>query len=260
MRRLLFAGFIAVVTAQGALAADMPDLPVLRGSVYEAPRTYRTVWQGFYVGGQVGYGASNMNFFDLNVTDWPQLQAVSHRATSFGGFAGYNAQFEDVIVGLDMNYSRGTYTASTFAETSTITLNVGPIPGLNETVTRRSDGAMTIKDFGSIRVRGGYSAGSFLPYAFVGIGLGRADTFRSTSITGVYSGTIGPNNVTNAPRTTRLPFDTNNQLVHGVSGGFGLDWMIFGGLFARAEYEYLQFTSATNANIHTVRGGVGYKF
>src|SRR6187401_504267 len=99
MRRLLVAGFIAVVTAQGALAADMPDLPVLRGSVYEAPRTYRTIWQGFYVGGQAGYGASNMKFSDLNVAGWPLLEGVSHRAASFGGFAGYNAQFEDVIVG-----------------------------------------------------------------------------------------------------------------------------------------------------------------
>ena len=258
MRRLLVAGFMVVAVAQGVRAAD---LPVLRGSVYEPPpRTYRTVWQGFYVGGQVGYGASNMKFSDLNIAGWPQLEAVSHRASSFGGFAGYNAQFEDVIVGLDMNYSHGTFTGSTFATTTTTTLNVGVIPGLDHVVTLRSDGAMTIKDFGSIRVRGGYTAGSFLPYAFIGIGLGRADTFRSTSITGVYTGTTALNGASALPRTTTLPFDTNNQLVHGVSAGLGLDWMIFGSLFARAEYEYLQFTSATNTNIHTVRGGVGYKF
>jgi outer membrane immunogenic protein len=260
MRRLLVAGFIAVMAAQGAQAADMPDLPILRGSVYEAPRTYRTIWQGFYVGGQVGYGGSNMNFADLNVPNWPQLGAVTHRATSFGGFAGYNAQFEDVIVGLDMNYSHGTFTGSSSAETVSIQTNIGGVAGVNQITTLRSDGAMTVKDFGSIRVRGGYVAGNFLPYAFVGIGLGRADTFRSSSVTGVFTGNLAANGLTSAPRTTTLAVDTNNQLIHGVSAGFGLDWMIFGSLFARAEYEYLQFTSAINTNIHTVRGGVGYKF
>ncbi len=36
--------------------------------------------------------------------------------------------------------------------------------------------------------------------------------------------------------------------------------MVFGGLFVRAEYEYLQLTSTLNTSIHSVRGGLGYKF
>lgn len=260
MRRLLVAGFIAVA-AQGAQAADPPDLPILRGSVYEAPRTYRTSWQGFYVGGQAGYGASNMDFSGFNETDWPPLSGATHRATSFGGFAGYNAQFEDVIVGIDGSYMHGTFTGSATATSTTTTLNVGPIPGLNDVVTRRSDGAMTVKDFGSVRVRGGYAAGNFLPYAFVGLGFGRADTFRSISISGIYTGTTAANGVSALPRPpTTISLDTNNQFVHGVSAGVGLDWMLFGGLFVRAEYEYLQFTSGLDTNIHSVRGGLGYKF
>jgi outer membrane immunogenic protein len=260
MRRLLIAAFI-VVAAQGAvLAADAPDLPILRGSVYEAPKTYRTNWQGAYVGGQVGYGGSSMDFARYTVTGWPQLSDVTQTATSFGGFAGYNAQFEDVIVGIEGNYSRGTFSGSIFNETTTTTFNVGPIPGMDRVMTLRSDGAMTIKDFGSLRVRGGYATGNFLPYAFVGIGLGRADTLRSNTITGTYVGTTAANGVSGLPRVTTLAFDTNSQFIHGLSAGFGLDWMIFGGLFARAEYEYLQFTSSVPTSIHTVRGGVGYKF
>ena len=35
---------------------------------------------------------------------------------------------------------------------------------------------------------------------------------------------------------------------------------LWGGLFARAEYEYVRFTGAVDTSINTVRGGLGYKF
>jgi outer membrane immunogenic protein len=55
MRRLLIAAALlgAVQTAQ---AADMPDFPALRGSFPEGLSSTRAIWDGFYVGGQVGYG------------------------------------------------------------------------------------------------------------------------------------------------------------------------------------------------------------
>lgn len=258
MRRLLVAGFMMIV-AHGAHAADPP---VLRGSFREPPPAvaYRTVWQGFYAGGQYGYGASSMDFADLNVTGWPPLGEVTHRASMFGGFAGYNWQWEDVVIGMEGNYMHGTFSSSALGSSTTITPNIGPLPGLDRVVTMTSDGAQTIKDFGSLRVRGGYVAGNFLPYLFAGIGMGRADTLRNISITGTYVGTTALNGVSGVPRTTTLSSDTNNQLVYGFAAGGGLDWMVFGGLFVRAEYEYMQFTSTLNTNIHSIRGGVGYKF
>ncbi len=36
--------------------------------------------------------------------------------------------------------------------------------------------------------------------------------------------------------------------------------MLYGGLFARAEWEYVRFTGPIDTNINTVRGGLGYKF
>ncbi|MEO6064173.1 MAG: hypothetical protein ABIP49_00135 [Lysobacterales bacterium] len=246
MRRLLVAGFIAVA-AQSAHAADLPDLPILRGSFRDAPVVSRTVWQGFYVGGQAGYGASNMGFEDFNEVGWPPLVGATHRASAFGGFGGYNAQFEDVVIGLDASYMHGTFAGSAFGQRTTID------PPL--TVTRTSTAAMSVKDFGSVRVRGGYAFGNFLPYAFAGLGLGRADTSQSLTIEGVYTST----GISSGPPTT-LRTDTKNQFVHGVSAGVGLDMMLFGGVFLRAEYENLQFTSTLNTNIHSVRGGLGYKF
>ena len=53
----------AVTTAQ---AADMPDLPILRGSYTDGLNTSRVNWQGFYFGGQGGYGSSDQNFSGSN--------------------------------------------------------------------------------------------------------------------------------------------------------------------------------------------------
>ena len=61
MRRLVLAAAM-VVAAHGALAADMPDLPILRGFVNDGPPAARTTWQGFYAGGQAAYGSSEMDF------------------------------------------------------------------------------------------------------------------------------------------------------------------------------------------------------
>jgi outer membrane immunogenic protein len=235
MRRLLVAGFIAVVAQGTALAADMP---ILRGAISEpAPVSYRTVWQGFYVGGQAGYGSSSMGLEEFSPVPtsnaiWPFLYNVTHRASMFGAFAGYNAQYENVVLGFEGNYMHGTFTGVASAGAGTMF---------------QSFGSMTVKDFGTLRVRGGYTMGSFMPYLFAGLGLGRADTARSMTVTnGITSSTISS--------------DTKNQFVHGFAAGGGLDWMVFGGLFVRAEYEYLQFTSTVNTSIHSVRGGVGYKF
>ena len=52
MRRFLLA-VVMCGTVSGALAADLPDFPALRGGF--GP-TSRVNWQGWYVGGQVSYG------------------------------------------------------------------------------------------------------------------------------------------------------------------------------------------------------------
>ena len=87
MRRLLVAGFIAVATQSTAFAAD---LPILRGALREpAPACCQTVWQGFYVGGQAGYGSSSMGLYEFSPVPtsnaiWPFLYDVTHRTSMFG--------------------------------------------------------------------------------------------------------------------------------------------------------------------------------
>ena len=126
MRRLLVAGFIAVATQGTAFAAD---LPILRGALHEpAPACCQTVWQGFYVGGQAGYGSSSMGLYEFNPVPtsnaiWPFLYDVTHRTSMFGAFAGYNAQYENVVLGFEGNYMHGTFTGVATAERIDTTFN-----------------------------------------------------------------------------------------------------------------------------------------
>jgi opacity protein-like surface antigen len=49
-------------------------------------------------------------------------------------------------------------------------------------------------------------------------------------------------------------------LIYGYAAGLGVDVNLVGGLFLRAEWEYLRFTAAVDTSINTVRAGLGYKF
>src|SRR2546429_7036532 len=56
MRRFLLAA-VMLGAAAGAQAADMPDLPILRGAFTEGPTAAPVNWQGYYIGGQGSYGS-----------------------------------------------------------------------------------------------------------------------------------------------------------------------------------------------------------
>src|SRR3569623_643012 len=61
MRRLMWV-MAMLGSVSAAQAADMPDLPILRGSFTDGLTSSRPNWQGSYIGGQVGYGSSDENF------------------------------------------------------------------------------------------------------------------------------------------------------------------------------------------------------
>jgi len=111
-----------------------------------------------------------------------------------------------------------------------------------------------------LTARAGYAVGQFLPYMFGGFALGQANIVRTARIFGT------EDNAAAAPGFTHVNFDvsaTNGQyshLIYGYTAGLGLDVNLVGGLFLRAEWEYVRFTSSTDTNLNTVRAGLGYKF
>ena len=250
MRGLVVAA-VMLGAVSGAQAADMPDF--LRGSIPAGPAP-RVYWQGFYVGGQGDYGSItsklspgiNGNMQSTFVPppgiayNWQPLGQPHGLNGGYGAFAGYNSQWDDVVVGVEANYLHGGFRAVSNSTGNTYLANV-------VTSTTNSSAALKLSDFGSLRVRAAYAVGCFLPYMYVGAGFGSQTIERDVS-------------ASPAPVLPAWTADSKTKLVYGYSAGVGFDVMLVGGLFARAEYEYLRVTSDVESTVNSVRAGLGYKF
>src|SRR5471032_1844411 len=118
MRRLLLVAMV-FGAASGAQAADMPDF--LRGSLTPAPSAPTRNWDGWYAGGQVGYSSAELDFghatktmtdfmlrntvLQAPVEQWALLSKNHAQGTGFGGFVGRNYQWDDLVFGVEANYS-----------------------------------------------------------------------------------------------------------------------------------------------------------
>jgi opacity protein-like surface antigen len=275
MRRLVVAMMVAGA-AQAAQAADLPDFSALRGPVGISRGVVN--WQGFYAGGQAGYGSADMNFAssnstmiasllansaiqnEMNVSSWPLLGGkTSTRQNQFGAFVGYNSQWDDVVLGLEGSYMHGTFdgVSNSPPVSRGVTLAAD---SLYHIVTVNSAKSVSISDMGSIRARAGYVWGSFMPYVFGGVALGRGNISSAVSVSDRKGADSAAAQVA-VPVTLTANESTNNKLLYGYAAGLGTEVNLFGNVFARAEWEYLRFVNAgADVNINTVRGGLGYKF
>jgi opacity protein-like surface antigen len=275
MRRFLLAA-VMFGAGSGAQAADMPDLPILRGAFTDGLSTPNVNWQGFYIGGQVGYGSSDENFngstrtllaallanttveSEMGVSQWNLgLGKASARTSAFGAFGGYNSQWEDVVLGIEASYMHGTFGGTTTAVQARVS-GAALSDSFFHDVTAKSTASISISDMATFRGRAAYAYGCFLPYVFGGFALGNADITRSVEVRDrVSTAALGP-------FTDLTPLSTtdgvHNHLIYGYTAGLGVDVNLLGGLFLRAEWEYVRFTAAVDTSINTVRAGLGYKF
>jgi outer membrane immunogenic protein len=276
MRRFLLAAVMCGAVS-GAQAADLSDLPILRGAFTDGLSSSGVNWAGVYIGGQVSRGAADMDFtnsgqdllakllnnIDLenqfNISKWPLLGKDHASGTGYGGFVGYNFQWSEALVGLELNYTHGNLFGSSSGSQSRSFFF--PTDYLSQADISSST-SMRIKDYGSLRVRGGYAVGSFLPYGFVGMAMGQADVNRraDATLTYTYVGTQVPPLPNLGGVTHTLTDNANSHFITGFAGGLGVDVMLCAGLFLRAEWEYLRFTSTVDTSVNTVRAGLGYKF
>ena len=299
----------AVATIVGGPAFAGPiDASVLRGSsaaAYEGepvapPRRFEPVtpvyrrWQGFYLGGHVGMGNAGVDFgqgtaslidyilrndvVGTHVVDWTTLSKVDTTGQSYGGFVGYNAQWDgDIVVGAEANYSRaasgGLFAASTDSMTR-IFNDDAQAPAQHHyfyTATVSSTASARITDYATLRARAGAVFDRFLPYAFVGAALARVDIVRSATVS--YTRQDIPDNVAppagpivpqpnfNFGPETRSE-NRNGVFAYGYTGGLGIDIALLPNVFVRAEAEYIKFFPVQDFKIHVATGrvGVGVKF
>src|ERR1700689_373737 len=115
--RWVIGALVALAVSPSAFAAD---LDILRGTEPVGPANFQN-WSGFYAGGEFGYGNSSADFskstsslvsYALRVTtleadfapsNWPVLGTGQDREMTFGGFVGYNTQWQDLILGIEGN-------------------------------------------------------------------------------------------------------------------------------------------------------------
>ncbi|CEJ15676.1 hypothetical protein BN1110_06023 [bacterium YEK0313] len=271
----------------GATAADM----ALRGSLpaYEANGPN---WGGLYGGIHGGVGSANFDgnsaarseatrrltgliYLGSSASNLPaapdmiQVGAVRSSPTIFGLFAGYQAQFEDAVVGFEVDYTRvGGGRGGTRSWTQPYAV-LYPSSGFTDAFSQRVSVSAYLQDYFTARLRAGWAYGRFMPYVTVGVALARGSTSISydagssridtaptdgvdwtrpfTPITG-----DPPLNTTSSPNATGFGF---------VAGG-GLEALITDNIFVRGEYQYLRVPSLGGVamTLHTVRAGVGIKY
>jgi len=267
--------WLAAAMLGSASVAQAADLPVLRGGFTDGLTTTRVVnWEGFYVGGQGGYGSMDANLgngnsgmlndllsgylidSEMGVSSWKFPGGKqSSRSAVFGAFGGYNAQWEDVVIGLEASYMHGSFSA---ASTATKGVDQQLSDGLFHDVSATSSTGISITDMATFRGRAAYAWGSFLPYMFGGFALGNANITRSVLVQDYVS------QVQYGPGTSLVPFSgsegLHNHLIYGYTLGLGVDMNLTGGLFMRAEWEYVRFTNQVDVSMNTARLGLGYKF
>ncbi|MGA8499593.1 MAG: outer membrane beta-barrel protein [Xanthobacteraceae bacterium] len=275
MRRVIFA-LLAFAFAPSAFA---DDLSWLTGAQPAAPMNVNG-WAGVYIGGQVSYSGAGGDFSnttqaplayslreltleaDQQPSSWPVLGQANHSATGFGGFVGYNTQFEKLILGVEANYDQANLSLNAPNSPISRLVTAGGTP---YDVTVTGSGSVTDLNFGTLRARGGWALGNFLPYAFAGVAVGHANVNIVATTFGIQNPPLGCPAGTNPPC---VPFSftgtagKNGEWMVGFTFGGGLDVALTRNVFLRAEYEYVQFAPIANlvVDVNTVRGGLGIKF
>ncbi len=278
MRWVVCAVFVLAITPP-AFAGDM----MLRGSepVYH--------WGGVYGGAQVGYTSSEINFgtaasndigFILRdaaieqneqISQWTVLSSRSPSSAGAGGFVGYNSEWDDLILGLEVNYNRVTLKASSANSISRSFTDSTNLPAGHNyfySATVGAQSSISMQDIAELRARAGWEAGIFLPYVFGGVAVTRANITSTGTVS--YTATDEP--ASEVPPLTPLPplafgpvsqsSGQNNALVYGAAMGVGVDMAVLPNLFIRGELEYTYFApvDGIHVTLSTARLGAGFKF
>ena len=252
---LIAAGFVMAI-AQSALAADMP----VKQPAYSAPVAAPYSWQGFYVGGHIGYGWGH-DPIDLTpspayvpafaVGAVPSSLADNPNGVLGGIQYGTNWQFNRVVLGWELDFSFSDIKAS-----ETLSNPINPA-GTNF-------GEQKLTWFSTSRGRAGYTVtDNLLLYGTGGLAAGRANASSSVTVTG-------------CPGVGTCSAGSDTQTLWGWTAGGGLEYGI-GHWSIRVEYLHYDLghlnynmtdptlpgsfiAASTRFSGDIVRGGFNYRF
>jgi opacity protein-like surface antigen len=267
--RWVICAVVVLALPPGALA---DDLDVLRGSQTVGPGNFMN-WTGFYAGGQYGYSDASASFgnstqapiayslrelaleSEFTPSAWPVLGSADRGTSGYGGFVGYNSQWQDLILGIEANYN---HISSTLVAPDTPISRITPATSGGNTYLVNIDAAGTVTnlDYATLRGRAGWVFGNFLPYGFAGVAFGQANIAVSATV----SGEQNPAAICTAP-CYPFAFTTtagkNSELMYGFTVGGGLDVALTQNIFLRGEYEYVQFAPVSGILVSIASAHVG---
>lgn len=277
-------GFGAIVLAVTLAAPTAQAADYLRGAYgghqgvepIGAPKSAGIDWAGVYFGGHAGISSGqadarsfapglaesalpNSNITDL-LEDTIHFRETNKMRSSFGVFAGVNYLWDDVVLGIEADYTRANLNATSSSGPFALFRTIGTEEwGLNSTASARAK----VTDWATLRGRVGWAAGYFMPYLTAGVAFGNIDGRANVS------GTWTRTDVSNPPTRTQISSDDFGAVV-GRSGityggviGAGVDFALFSNVFLRAEWQYVLFASGNNRpdiSINTARVAGGVKF
>ncbi|MCK1743825.1 porin family protein [Bradyrhizobium sp. 139] len=215
------------LTATSAIAADMTvKAPVV------APVP---LWNGFYIGVHGGYGVGSSRIVDPSFAFAQDRFTMDTRGAIAGAQVGGNWQFDNLVVGAELDLSWASIKGSRASDPANI------LSGL----------AVAYHALATGTGRVGYAFDGLLAYVKGGVAWANVD----------YQAFTG----------TPFPVDINHQRT-GLIGGVGLEYALTNNLSARAEYNYLYFGPAAIAlttristqnvdhDLHLLKLGVNYRF
>ena len=226
-RSMVLAATCAIVSVQVASAADMP----IKAPAYApiAPIAYS--WTGFYAGGQVGGGWFSSQTTHIDPTGsfpagWVD-STINGRGFLGGGYAGYNYQINQFVIGIDGDYS--------WADLKGSGSDISPI---NFGTTTHDE---TVKWIATVTGRVGYAVNNWMFFGKGGWAWAGFDGNSSTfNVLGV--------NRSNA---------TSSETRDGWTLGTGVEWGFLPNWSAKLEYDYVKFnTSNFNSTLTSVATGV----
>jgi len=211
--------------------------------------------------------AQDSTLSTLPLTQMPALPSFVKTSPSFGGFLGYNYQIDDVVLGVEANFNWTNVSASASEVQQRSYIINSNSHTYAPTIVKITDAAAaSLNGYGSVRGRGGWAYGSFLPYVFAGFSVAQINTSRSVNV--FFNGTDVTPQVAGVPVRTDIggTFNQSDQsrgkYIFGFSAGLGIDYALTRNLFLRGEAEYLQLGSPNDIKLNTtsVRAGAGLKF
>ena len=268
----------------------------LRGSIAPPPYQEPSLFDGVYIGGTGSYSSANLsatttarnlaattyygtdyeNKASPSASSFVNVRKQTGQNGGYGGFVGYNSTWDDVVVGVEADYQRIGIKASSAFDTGyhnfdtgrTVDVQIGtdstgnPITktyavGGNFRITGTDRTRIT--DVATLRGRAGYAMGNVLPYLTLGVAGAHGQRVTSITTTDFYSTQFGRISLDNVATRTQ---SNRDRFVAGLALGAGIDYAITPGIFFRAEYQYLKFSSFGGANIDlsSARAGVAAKF